>query len=256
VLLVFVIAADWGQHQLLRASGELIGDGFRYLVPLGGVIALLGGVGLARGVEAAAAHGLGRRWPWAGAGLLALSPLVTHHALLSDRSFDQMTRYAALSEAVGALPPDTLLLLPDHGIASPGADGPRQCSLPHTRGAHLLEVLRMVRGIPARVDLARCWAASNQVWEGPIVLLVDTTCRMSADGTMDPLCRHALASSRLHARWREFVPARPYSRYPRIDEALGPIELALLDVPDRDALDALIAALPVPDRACVCGGLP
>ncbi len=214
----------------MAKSGELIADGNRYLVPTSGLLALLVGVGAAHLLEFVPRVRWARIAGRAGLTALMLSPLATHHRVLTDVAFDQQQRYQFVRRTFANLPERSLVLTPDHLIYSESPGSPDGgVAWQSSRTPSLCKAFRGVFGEPEDCKGLREWAGAAPVTDRTLLVFLDLDCYRTRTGVEDPLCAQLRALPGLAPIGRERFSNRPYGRYPLSN--IAEVEIALLRVP-------------------------
>lgn len=248
----FLALLPWFGYYLTRLVGTGIApvEGLRHHVLFTGVVAVSVGLGAFR--IARHLSGPARLGPVAlvAAGVVLLSPVVTHRSYVADNDFDAQREFAFVREAVGSLPDRILILVPDDVIdlGRSARFGPRSVAEVF-RTDHLFTALGWVLGIDIRVAGVRAFAASGRDPGGPMYFFQGLECfRAVHPATRLPSCRVVREVAKASPVAVTRFPNRPYTgmEAQRIGIRVPEVELAFFPVQPQE-LDELRQRLARPD---------
>jgi len=197
----------------LPLSGEMIGDGVRYLVPVTGALAIAVGVGAARLIEAVPAIPRARGAVAVLLGVAFVSPLATHVGITGDVDFDQQRQYLFLRAQLAELPARADVLFPDHDVY---AEGQPERGWPVNLATHTGPLISTL-GLPERnlVPVGfRDWLRPTYREPAPTFVLLGLDCYRTRTGGEDPTCYALRSSPSLKRLASDVFVDRPYDRYP------------------------------------------
>lgn len=215
----------------LAGSGENIGDAVRHHVPAAGLAVVSVALGASRLPALLAGRGFRPSAAWVLAAACVASPILSHHAVITDVDFNEQRRFRFLVDSLDLIPADALVLLADHAVP-PEAVGVLQGVEPVMRTSRtdqLFALLPALYGRPRAIEGFNAWRGSSGSSAGPVVFFHDLDCYRTVDGYESRECRavRTLPGIRVLATTR--FRNRPYSRFPGIEE--DDLEVSLIELP-------------------------